>query len=188
MDALQLIDLYQNLFYVCLVLTILGFGSAIFCFFKFRILDLRAIDTGKARTEKVRSVAAENAKTGNLRMNVYGLSGDIGVSGDLGNTGRIGKTGSKKRRVVTPPAQEHTEPMQQPLPEVRDIPERYETAVLQTDAPETAVLQEYAPETVLLRQQAQVQPVAQAAADAVPPGFLFRVTENTLLIHTDEII
>lgn len=185
MDAVELIRLYETLFYVSLGLTVLGFGLAIFFFFFFNIRDVRALMTGKARADTVRRIEEENARTGTLRPAVPGMSGDIAHSGKIGRTGRP---------IIEPPVQPQPAPVQAPVSYVET-----ETAVLQADAAETAVLgvnetmvlnpQEY-PETMVLNQAPAME--ASAAETAVlnrsVPGIRFELTESTIVIHTNEII
>lgn len=160
MDAVQLIELYEVLFYVSLVLTVLGLGLAVFFFIYFDIRTAFAMETGKARNDTVRRMMEQNAKTGNLR-NIY--------TGNTGKTGATGRTGSKR---ITHPAPKAEELSWQ-------APASVETTVLQPRAmEETTLLQsqteEAAEETVMLKRNTS--------------GFRFQLTENTVVIHTDELI
>lgn len=170
MDAVELIQLYETLFYVSAALTVLGFGFAVFFFFFFRIPDVRALMTGKARADTVRRIEEQNAKTGTLRTPVPGTSGEIGRSG------RIGRTDRTDRMIIEPPAQ----PQQNT---VQTVQYSEETAVLQSDAADTSVLATDAT-VVLHRDSAEETTVLRR----VPEGFRFDITEATLVIHTDEMI
>lgn len=166
MDAVELIQLYETLFYVSVALTVLGFGFAVFFFFFFRIPDVRALMTGKARANTVRQIEEQNAKTGTLRAPAPP------TSGDLARTGRIGRGG---RPIIEPPPQP-----QQP---VQEMQYSEETAVLQQDVAETSVLATGA--TVVLNRDSIEETTVLCR---VPEGFRFEVTEATIVIHTDEII
>ena len=167
MDAVELIQLYETLFYVSAALTVLGFGLAIFFFFFFRIPDVRALMTGKARADTVRRIEEQNAKTGTLRVPVPGTSGEIGRSGRIGRTGRM---------IVEPPVQPQQNVEQ-------SVQYSEETALLQNDAADTSVLTTDA--TVVLHRDS---PEETTVLRRVPEGFRFDITEATLVIHTDEII
>lgn len=170
MDAVELIQLYETLFYVSVALTVLGFGLAVFFFFFFRIPDVRALMTGKARADTVRRIEEQNAKTGTLRTPAPGTSGEIGRSGRIGRTSRIG------RAVIEPPPQPQQNAEQ-------SVQYSEETAVLQNDAADTSVLATDA--TVVLHRDHTEE---TTVLTRVPEGFRFNITEATLVIHTDEII
>lgn len=157
MDAVQLIKLYETLFYVSLALTILGLGLAVFFFFFFDIRTVFAMETGKARNDTIRRMMEQNAKTGNLRTTY------------TGNTGRTGATGRTSGKRVT-----HPEPKVEVLSKTASDVEQ--TTVLQTPAAEETMLlqREEVQETVMLKKRA--------------PDFRFELTENTVVIHTDEWI
>ena len=137
MDAIELIKLYNTLFYVSLAVAILGFGLAVFFFFYFRIRDIRALMTGKARVETVRRIQEQNAKTGTLRAPVNATSGNLGIT-------------EQTQKTKAPPA-ENVYP---------------ETAVLQNATPETSVLGAYAEETVVLGTAAPAQTVLLQHVDS----------------------
>lgn len=167
MDAVELIQLYETLFYVCAALTVLGFGLAIFFFFFFRIPDVRALMTGKARADTVRRIEEQNAKTGTLRTPVPGTSGEIGRSEKIGRTGRT---------IIENPA---------PPQSVAAQPVQYndETAVLQSNAAETSVLA--SDETVVLHNSDTAE---TSLLHRAPADIRFDITEATIVIHTDEMI
>lgn len=191
MNAVQQISLYSTLFYVFLGIAILGLAVAVFLFFYFDIPSVYALMTGKARRETISKMEEQHAKTGNLRFQYPGHTGEITRSGNSGKISRSGKLGHGDKNHHTgktgrtgrlnPVAQEPQPPQ---APEAAPV---YETEVLQTAAPETQVLgEQQTAETALLKHNAPVQP--SAPAPAADNGIRFLVTENTLVIHTDEII
>lgn len=194
MDAIKMIELFGNLFYVSLAVAVVGLGLAVFFFFYFDIPTVYALMTGKAKEDTIRRMAEQNAKTGNLRHQYL----HTGPTGRTGKTKHTGKTGGLTQnmapaqpQVVQPPAAEQTAPVAQP--------ERYETSVLQTPVEETSILREEVYETQVLG-YADTQTgetamltnatyAAQAAApQQMPYGFHFNVTESTMVIHTNEMI
>lgn len=160
MDAVELINLYNTLFYASLAVAVLGFGLAAFFFFYFRIPQVRALMTGKARVEMVRQIQEQNAKTGTLRPT-------LPISGNLGITEETGRT--------APQPGYRAPAVQQP-----------ETAVLQTNASETMVLGATAAETTILGGSAEGETVL--LHQPVNAGVRFEITESTIVIHTNEII
>lgn len=164
MDAVELIELYSTLFYVFLGIAALGLVLAVFFFFYFDIPTIRAMMTGKAKRNTIRQMEEQNAKTGNLRFQYPGHTGDI--TGRTNRTGKLGRT-ERTGRTSAPP-------VSQPAP-VAAQPEPQETAILGSAAYQSQYRQEEEPEqTVMLRQNTS--------------GFRFEVTESIVLIHTDEII
>lgn len=165
MSAIELIALYKRLFYVSLGVAILGLVLAVFFFFFFDIRTVYALMTGKAKEKTVRRMAEQNAKTGNLRnQHIH-----------TGPTGKTGKTGVK-REVVPPPKQ----------PEGQSAG----AANGQTEqaVSETTVLQPEAAQTTVLQDNDQVGQTSILEKPETKGSYRFDVTENTLVIHTDEII
>jgi len=162
MTAAELISLYDTLFNVSLCIALLGLGLSVFLFFYFDIRTVYALMTGKAKQETIRRMAEQNAKTGNLR-NQYLHTGPTGRTGKTGKSGPLGFTGSLTEQIAPTPVQQAVEP---------------ETAVLVEDVVmETNVLN-----------AASAQTVETAVLSTPANQFRFLLTENTLVIHTDEII
>lgn len=90
MDAVELIELYSTLFYVFSGLAALGLALAVFFFFYFDIPMIRAMMTGKAKQNTIRKMEEQNAKTGNLRFQYPGNTGDM--TGRTARTGKLGRT------------------------------------------------------------------------------------------------
>lgn len=178
MDATAQISLYTTLFYVSLGITVVGLALAVFFFFYFDIPTVFAMMTGKARKETIRRMEEQNAKTGNLRFEYpVGNSGRTGRTG--GKTGRTGETG----RTVAPPAGGTPPRENRAASQIPTQPEWPETSVLQQPTMETTILGGAGEETEFLGAAEQVQPETRQ-----PQNMSFRMTETTIVIHTDEII
>ena len=162
MDALENIQLFQNLIYISYAVAAIGLGFAVFFFFYFKIPEVFVLMTGKGKQETIKKISEENFKTGNIRF-----------QGTTGSTRRSpnakGHTGSIAAIHIASDSQELTAPIE-------------ETAVLETPVEETSVLEKPAEETAIL-QQPQVK-----NNPAVSENSQFRVVEQTILIHTDELI
>lgn len=178
--SLEAIKVYNILFYVSLAVTILGFGLAIFFFFHFRIREVYALMTGKAREDTVRKIAEKNEKTGSVGSHIYEVSDELGKSGRTGKSGRMGKTERTGRSGRINGSTERPAPQVEQHSLTREF---NETSVLQSGAAETAVLQ--SDQTAILHrsEENQAQPYG-----AIPANMRFDLTENTLIIHADEVI
>lgn len=190
MNAVEMISLYGNLFYVSLAIAVVGLGLAVFFFFYFDIPTVHALMTGKAKEETIRRMAEQNAKTGTLKNQYI----HTGPTGSTGKTKFAGITGSLTENVVQQQPQSGMAGQTAPLA----APERYETSVLQTPTQETTVLSDVAAETQVLgygnAEEGATAVLGSAPvyepqpAQQIPNGFRFSVTESTLVIHTNEII
>lgn len=67
MDAQSLIRTYQAGFYLCMVITIVGILLSLFFFFKFKIGNIWAIQSGKARKKAVRELQEASRQDGRMR-------------------------------------------------------------------------------------------------------------------------
>lgn len=213
MNAAEEIALYNDLFYVSLVVAIIGLGFAIFFFFYFKIPVVFALMTGSAKRETLQRMEEQNARTGKLR------------SAHTGPTG----AGSRKASVTLPKTTElnlpQTAEMQQPVGAPASGAETSvlgmgETSVLgmgdtsvlgmgETSVlgmGETSVLGTAAavPErgetAVLNNRQTGVPPMATqefngdtvilSSSDAAARllNIRYDLTETTMVIHTDELI
>lgn len=201
MNAVEMISLYSNLFYVSMAVAVVGLGLAVFFFFYFDIPTVHALMTGKAKEDTIRRMAEQNAKTGTLKNQYM----HTGPTGRTGKTKATGNTGALTENVAQPQVQ------QQPVYSGQTAPlsqsDGSETSVLQTQAQETTILSNEVPETqvlyygsaetgvlsdeagatAVLSAPAAFAPQTPAQAP-VPAGFRFEVTESTLVIHTNEII
>lgn len=165
MDALENIELFQNLIYVSYAVAAIGLGFAVFFFFYFKIPEVFILMTGKGKQDTIKKISEENFKTGNIRFN-----------GTTGSTKRSvnakGHTGSIAAIHISSESQELTAPIE-------------ETAVLETPIEETSVLERPIEETSVLHKE---ETVAPAVPPVVSDNSQFQVVEQTILIHTDELI
>ena len=67
MDAQSLIHVYQTGFYICVAVTILGIILSLILFFQFRIGNIWAIQSGKARKKAVRELQEASRQDGRMR-------------------------------------------------------------------------------------------------------------------------
>ena len=173
MSAVEQISLYNTLFYVFAGIAALGLSLSVFFFIYFDIPAVYAMITGKAKRDTIRKMEEANAATGKVRRPYPTHTGDMKRSGRLGNSGKThsGKVANVHRERI--PA---TEP-----------PQTAETGVLHRAASETEVLHEELGATAPLKRPAeQMQP--QVAPAQNTPQIRFQITENTMVIHTDELI
>lgn len=205
MNAESSISLFTNLTYVCIAVAVLGLGLAIFFFFFFKIPTVYAFLTGKAKKEMIEKMAEENAKSGKLRnQNMFGHTGPTGTTGDLGKTGptgRVARTGFTGRINGTQvplnaqpvnPAMAQTEQIGQQAMETAVLTQDAETSVLSHEG-ETSVLNHDGETGVLSQPDVERKRVAPrndetAILTRKAPSIRFDMTENTVLIHTNEII
>lgn len=152
MTAQTQIELFGALFYVCMVIAIIGLGLAVLFFFVFDIPGVYALMTGKAKRQTVERMAEQNSRTGRLYQ--------VPISENIHGAGPV---------------------VQNPI--AATINEN--TAQLDVVA-DTSILSEQIAETsVLSRRNSSVREERQINA---APGIHFEITEDTLVIHTTEII
>ena len=160
------IQTFHTGFMACLTIMIVSVIAAVIMFFLFDIRTIFAIRTGRAQQRDMEKTREKNLKTdqlGGRRKFVFG-SGGLTGGGKTGRTDRHGRTGSIGKTEETFPA----------ATESSNHPSSDETVL------ETAPLADPGATTYLKQQEQQPIPL--------PAGFVFNVTENTLVIHTDERI
>lgn len=162
MTAQAQIELFGALFYVCLVIAIIGLGLAVLFFFIFDIPSVYALITGKAKRQTVERMAAQNSKTGRLQQ--------MPISENIGGAGQA----------VQNPAPAAIYEQTAQLDVVAD------TSILSEQAAETSVLSAQAGETSVLSRSNNAESPDRKVNTA--PAIRFEITENTLVIHTTEII
>ena len=64
----QQINFFHIMFVICLILALVCLGLSVFFFFKFKILNIFNIKTGRSVKKSVEKVNEMNAKTGQLRQ------------------------------------------------------------------------------------------------------------------------
>lgn len=187
MDAVELISLYNTLFYVFLGIAALGLALTVFFFFYFDIPTVYAMITGKAREQTIQRMQEKHAKTGNLRFQYPGHTGDMksGHTGRIGHSRRLARSERLSRNSHS--GELGTETGAAANAQVANILAQAaepETAVLQTEASETSVLGAAVvqiPKSDELGQTEMLQPKAAV-------NFRFEVTQTNVLIHTEERI
>ena len=188
MDAIARIELYNNLFFVFAGVSAVGFLLSVFFFFHFDIPRVYALMTGKLRKKDIQKVQARNTKTGRSRTGNTARRNSAGSRQPSRQGGSRRKSASSAERRQ---AQEHRQPRQnaskQPQTRVRP-----ETGVLKQDAPDTMLLQTDQVQTVLLSKQRQVGMTEELSKTETlsrhSVNFLFKVTETTISINTNEVI
>lgn len=190
LDAREAIDLCENLFFAFAGIAAVSLILAIFFFIRFDIPGIYAVMTGKQRKRTIQQMEERNHETGKLRYQYPGAQ-----------TGKRSRTERPKAPAgtVTPPPQPpkpaaSAAPGPAPVTPVRSPrpspSERPETEVLSVDAPETMLLTEDTPETVILRKETgkteELEPTMLLKPSQMV--FDFRITEETIEIHTSELI
>lgn len=152
------IQTFHTGFLVCLTVMIVALVLAAVMFFVFDIRTIYAIRSGRAQRRDIEKNKEQNLKTDQLGRKKFFMG-----------TGSLGKTGQTKGNTG------RTGSSQAPAAPAAAAPEAADTAALNSqDADATSVLKA-APQTG--------EQVPQA-----PVGFRFVVTENTLVIHTQESV
>ena len=178
MDAAAKMELFQNLFYVSAALAVIGLGLAIFFFFYFDIRYIYLIISGKDKRDAVEQMNQRSARNGRLR--------------------RMNKHAAKPApqpqvpvyaNVPAGPDQQMTVPLNQTQPG--------QTAqAARVYVEETTLLVEQTPaetmrtNTAVMRQEqvGETEILSEQMSDVVQVPANFVLTENTILIHTNEII
>lgn len=164
MDAEALIQICSVGFYVCLAITVLSILIGALIFFRFDVPKIYSIRSGREVRKTVQKMKEENARTDRLRQDDFSytsgsLSGQTGKSGQTGRSGQVGKSGQTGRSGQVDKSGQT----------VRPVPDGGETAPLRQTLP--------LPETSLL----QEKPV-------VPSGFVFTLTQNVAVTHSNELV
>lgn len=190
------IELYEKLFYVFAGMGALSLALSIFLFIRFDIPQTYAMLTGKARRKTIQEIERQNAQTGRLRQNPKSNAGkrtdparkrqSVGSQKRPAESGR--STGSQKRPSEArrspgrTPQSDAPRRERRPRPTVQPTPaERPETEVLSAPAMQTVMLSKPTGLTEELARTETLKPVRDAS-------FYFQMTENTICIHTDELI
>lgn len=177
MDAVGKMELFQNLFYVSAVLAAIGLGLAIFFYFYFDIRYIYMIISGKDRRQAVEQMTKRSAHNGRLRrMNKHSVK-----NADANQ--------SAAATALAAADQQETVPL--------NYAQQDQTGKITKKAvEETTLLMDHAPTepmhvaTVAKAQMAVGETEILSDQVSVPtrmPGN-FVLTENTILIHTNEII
>ncbi len=160
-NAQQQIQLFHICFIVCMVIMIVALVLAVLFFFVFDIRTNFAIRTGRAQQISVQRMTENNAKTGTLRKKI-----------DMDYT----TTNLKRYETVT---------------ELNKDQGSEETSQLGSGAPapqQTPVQAAAAPVQNVAAAAAPMQPIMAPQEPVIPAGFNFRIIENIMVIHTNELI
>lgn len=179
LDAVEAIDLCEKMFYAFAGIAAVSLILAIFFFIRFDIPGIYAVMTGRQRKRTIQEMEQRNHETGKLRFQYPTNQGP--------QTGKRSRTERTKGHAKTtnPHLQNPTakpaprpapvSPVQQTMPL-----ERPETEVLSVASPETVILQKETGRTEELERTMLLKPSQM--------DFDFRITEESIEIHTNELI
>lgn len=164
MTTTEMIKLLGNLFYVSLGLAVLGLALAVFFFFYFDIRTVRALMTGSAKRKAIERMNEQNSRTGKLRTSI------------------TDSIDAKSKPVIQNPSQVPTADIS-PAPVTYAAPAEpavQETTILRSSEPEM--------ETTLLNAEPEAGETSILGGCPPQPAVRFELTENTVVIHTNEFI
>lgn len=174
MDVQSLIAVYRAGFYASAVVAVVGAALAVALFFRFDIRNLWLIQTGRAQRQGVRQMEAASRNEGRMRReeNRRGVLPSEDLAGEpASRTDELARAGQAPPTTkLEPPDAPAPEPPQDgpPTPEVQN---GFGSTMDLGGGPSPVVGQRAAETTVL-------------GAEALR----FEITEEVLLIHTDEVI
>ena len=178
MDAAAKMELFQNLFYVSAALAVIGLSLAIFFYFYFDIRYIYLIISGKDRREAVEQMTKRSARNGRLRrMNKHST-----------------KPADAQQAAVHAPAPAEPD-LLQTVP-LNQIQHGQTGKIARTTAEETSLLVDHAV-TAPMHQKTEAKHevaagetefLSEPVSSTVQTPGNFVLTENTILIHTNEII
>jgi len=177
MNPSDLVDLYTTGFRICLAITLIALAVAVYLFIKLDIRTVFMLVSGRKRKKTIKQLSEAQERTDQIGPAMPNL--DFGNTGGTGNTGNTGGTGRTARSRVggifrrsgrsgelSPPTQLGMDTM--PL-----------SAAGQSPGADGANLD--------TAQMADVEVAAKPLGSAAQ-RIGFKVTERTLVIHTDELI
>ena len=171
------IELYEKLFYVFAGMGALSLVLSVFLFFRFDIPQTFAMLTGKKRRKTIQEIENRNIQTGKLRQYPKAYTEEQSP-----HTARRRHTGAQSGPVKTGNTGKTRQDAARQKPAPRPVPaERPETEVLSGPAAQTVILSKPTGITEDLGQTEILRPVQEV-------NFYFQITENTVSIHTDELI
>lgn len=162
------ISLFNTLFYVSLGVAVLGLLLAVFFFFYFDIPTVRALMTGSAKRKAIENMNEQNSRTGKLRKPI------------------TESTAPRKGPVIQPPPQARHEDNAPTESTRAAAPASQETTILR-DETETTILRDEN-ETTLLNQDQGYGETVLLSSTPPKPSVRFEMTENTVVVHTNEFI
>lgn len=168
MNPSDLVDLYTTGFRICLAITLIALAVAVYLFIKLDIRTVFMLVSGRKRKKTIKQLSEAQERTDQIGPAMPNL--------DFGNTGRTGRTArsrvgglfrrSGRSGELSPPTQPGMDTM--PLAAAGESPGA-NGANLDT------------------AQMADVEVAAKPLGSAAE-RIGFKVTERTLVIHTDELI
>ena len=177
MNPSDLVDLYTTGFRICLAITLIALAVAVYLFIKLDIRSVFMLVSGRKRKKTIKQLSEAQERTDQIGPAMPNL--DFGNTGGIGNTGNTGGTGKLARSRVgglfrrsgrsgelSPPTQPGMDTM--PLSAAGESPGA-NSANLDT------------------AQMADVEVAAKPLGSAAQ-RIGFKVTERTLVIHTNELI
>ena len=174
MNPSDLVDLYTTGFRICLAITLIALAVAVYLLIKLDIRSVFMLVSGRKRKKTIKQLSEAQERTDQIGPAMPNL--DFGNTGNTGNTGGTGKlarsrVGGLFRRSgrsgeLSPPTQPGMDTM--PLAAAGESPGA-NAANLDT------------------AQMADVEVAAKPLGSAAQ-RIGFKVTERTLVIHTDELI
>ena len=171
MNPSDLVDLYTTGFRICLAITLIALAVAVYLFIKLDIRSVFMLVSGRKRKRTIKQLSEAQERTDQIGPAMPNL--DFGNTGNTGGTGKLARSrvGGLFRRSgrsgeLSPPTQPGMDTL--PLAAAGESPGA-NAANLDT------------------AQMADVEVAAKPLGSAAQ-RIGFKVTERTLVIHTDELI
>lgn len=171
MNPSDLVDLYTTGFRICLAITLIALAVAVYLFIKLDIRSVFMLVSGRKRKKTIKQLSEAQERTDQIGPAMPNL--DFGNTGNTGGTGKLARSrvGGLFRRSgrsgeLSPPTQPGMDTL--PLAAAGESPGA-NAADLDT------------------AQMADVEVAAKPLGSAAQ-RIGFKVTERTLVIHTDELI
>lgn len=188
MDVATKIETFNILFYVSMAVAILGLGMSIYFFFHYDIPSVWSFLTGSAKRK-----AIEEMKENDYRPGSHAYSR---IRQSSGKSSQGTRRPAKQKR----PAPRSAQPRMEDLSDSRSAEMQADETDVLSVSTETDVLAETSAlniqpvlknegSEIQIRQDAQTASTEQLSISNAPASlFHFEITENTLVIHTDEYI
>ena len=167
MDPTAKLQMYSTGFTVCMVITIIALIAAGLVFFLMDIRSVYALRSGHMKLKAVQKLNARNEQTGRLRKK-FNL--DYGSSGNLDRSGKSGSFRMSGDEVLS-----------EDLTSMASEDQGEETTPLKVEIPQQ--------QRDALSHQNMIKDQEEQKEQLRPKnGFWFDITENIVVIHTDERI
>lgn len=160
----QQINLFHNLFYVCLGICIFCLILSVIFFFKFDIRNIFNAKTGRSVKKAVQKVDEKNSRTSQLRR--------TGTRGNTGTLGRSGSLGGSKKLVRKAKMEDIIEPPSKPTEPLAGVQ-----------------MAEASAATEVLSPGERPMPTPEQVQTEVDESHgMFRIEKYMLFIHTNEVV